>query len=432
MATQTQPTRRKRPAPSGNGRMIALLISVVLVLAVTAILASESLHAGQPAAPAASKEPAQGEQFTVAREPSSVTLMAVGDDLMHITCVNAGKQADGSYDFNYMFDYFRDCVQSVDLACINQETPFVNDPAQYSNYPCFGGPTAIGDALVETGFDVVTHATNHIWDKGEVSFYDTLNFWKKYPNVTVLGIHETQEDAKKIRTVNKNGIVISFLNYTYGLNGFVATEDWMVDLLDDKDRIADDIARAKACSDILIVFAHWGTEYMFEPVQDQLDWAQFFADKGVDVVIGGHPHVLEPLDVVTGKNGNKMICYYSLGNFISHQSNNYQMLGGMASLTITKDDDGTRVTEYALEPTMTWIKQGQQGKLFYGMRLRDYTDDMAAIHTVPSCGVQTMWDLYYDIVGDTPEAQVPGTRDESGSATGETDPGTETQPDTAA
>lgn len=140
MATQTQPTRRKRPAPGGNGRMIALLISVVLVLAVTAILASESLHAGQPAAPAASKEPAQGEQFTVAREPSSVTLMAVGDDLMHITCVNAGKQADGSYDFNYMFDYFRDCVQSVDLACINQETPFVNDPAQYSNYPCFGGP----------------------------------------------------------------------------------------------------------------------------------------------------------------------------------------------------------------------------------------------------------------------------------------------------
>ena len=142
--------------------------------------------------------------------------------------------------------------------------------------------------------------------------------------------------------------MISFLNYTYGLNGFVATEDWMVDLLDDKDRIADDIARAKACSDILIVFAHWGTEYMFEPVQDQLDWAQFFADEGVDVIIGGHPHVLEPLDVVTGKNGNKMICYYSLGNFISHQSNNYQMLGGMASLTITKDDDGTRVTEYAL------------------------------------------------------------------------------------
>ena len=206
----------------------------------------------------------------------------------------------------------------------------------------------------------------------------------------------------------------------------------MVDLLDDKDRIAYDIARAKACSDILIVFAHWGTEYMFEPVQDQLDWAQFFADEGVDVIIGGHPHVLEPLDVVTGKNGNKMICYYSVGNFISHQSNNYQMLGGMASLTITKDDDGTRVTEYALEPTMTWIKQGQQGKLFYGMRLRDYTDDMAAIHTVPSCGVQTMWDLYYDIVGDTPEAQVPGTRDEGGSATGETDPGAETQPDTAA
>lgn len=410
MAMQTR--RRRRRAVRTNRRAVVLVVSLVLVLCLTAVLTVKIEYAADPPVAAVGKEPDEGAQFTIEREPTSVKLMAVGDNLMHITCVDAGKQTDGSYNYDYMFEYFQDSITDVDLACINQETPFVEDPALYSNYPCFGGPTAIGDALVDVGFDIVTHATNHIWDQGETSFYDTLNFWKKYPAMTVLGIHESQADARTVRTVTKNGIVISLLNYTYGLNGFTATEDWMVDLLDDRTRIAEDIAQAKENSDILIVFAHWGTEYMFEPVQDQLDWAQFFADAGVDVVIGGHPHVLEPLDVVTGKDGNEMICYYSLGNFISHQSHNYQMLGGMASLTITKDADGTRVTDYALEPTMTWIKQGQQGKLFYGMRLRDYTDEMAAIHTVDSCGVETMWELYYDIVGDTPQAQVPGTQPE--------------------
>ena len=407
-------------APTGRSRAFVLVASLLFVLALTAILTVQSLHALDPKEPHSvsaqsvpantdadeMKEPSEGGQFVVTREPTSVTLLAVGDNLMHITCVNSGLQADGSYDYGYMFEYFKDEIQGVDIACINQETPFVEDPSLYSNYPCFGGPTAIGDSLVNVGFDVVTHATNHIWDKGETSFYDTINLWKNYPQMTVLGIHETQEDAEVIRTVTKNGITIAFLNYTYGLNGFIASESWMVDLLDDKERIADDIARAKECSDIVIVFPHWGTEYMFEPTEDQKQWAQFFADEGVDVVIGGHPHVLEPVDVVTGKNGNEMICYYSLGNFISHQSENYQMLGGLATLTITKDDSGTYVSAYQLEPTMTWMRFGGNGYQFYGMKLEDYTEDMAVQHHVSSCGIQTMWDLYYDIVGDTPQAQV--------------------------
>ena len=434
-ADQNHSSFRENP---GKSRVIALILSLVLVLGVTAVLAVRSARPqaqGSQNQPAAAQQtqpavdtlsntaapqttgdpvaepgqtPTQDGQFVVEREPTSVTLLAVGDDLMHITCVNSGLQADGTYNYDYMFQYMEDDLQNTDISCINQETPFVNDPSLYSNYPCFGGPTAIGDSLADVGFDLVTHATNHIWDKGEISFYDTLNLWKEHPEVTVLGIHETEEDSRQIKTINKNGIVISCLNYTYGLNGFVPSEDWMVDQLVDKDRIADDIARAKACSDILIVFAHWGTEYLFEPTQEQQDWAQFFADEGVDVVIGGHPHVLEPLEVVTGKNGNEMICYYSLGNFISHQSYNYQMLGGLATLTITKDNSGTYVSEYALEPTMTYMTFGANGYEFYGMKLRDYTDDMALYHHVPDCGTQTMWDLYYDIVGDTPEAQVEG------------------------
>ena len=435
--------RRKRTPAGGSTRLWMLALSVILVVVVMAMVTVQSMRlsddpTGQTVqntqsdtkqdtepeeqsqqtqtSQESNQEPVSGENtgFVVEREPTSVTLMAVGDNLMHITCVNSGLQADGSYDYTEMYKYMLDDIQEADIACINQETPFVNDPSQYSNYPCFGGPTAIGDSLVEVGFDLVTHATNHIWDKGEVSFYDTLNFWKdNHPETTVLGIHETEADSQQIQTVTKNGITIAFLNYTYGLNGFVATEDWMVDLLipENKEKIAADIAKAKECSDIVIVFPHWGTEYMFEPVQDQLDWAQFFADEGVDVAIGCHPHVLEPMDVVTGKDGNEMICYYSLGNYISHQSNYYQMLGGMANLTITKDDTGTYVSDYSLTPTMTWITQGYTGKEFHALKLEDYTDDMAALHTVPETGVDHMWELYYSIVGEEETGDSQDTQD---------------------
>ena len=225
-----------------------------------------------------------------------------------------------------MYQDIRPIVQQYDLAAINQETIFVNDPAQYSNYPYFGSPTAVGTALAEMGFDIVTQATNHCYDKLDRGILDTVGFWREnYPGMTVLGIHDSQADADTIRVVERSGIRLAMLNYTYGLNYSVPANKYMVDTLDDPDKIAADIEKAKAKSDLVIVFVHWGTEDSTVPSADQRSWAQFFADHGVGLVIGSGPHALQPMQTVTGADGNEVPVYYSLGNFLSHQKDPLNM-----------------------------------------------------------------------------------------------------------
>ena len=173
-----------------------------------------------------------------------------------------------------------------------------------------------------------------------------------------LGIHDSQEDADRIRVIERSGIRIALLNYTYGTNAGQPRQPYVVDYLWDRAKIAGDIARAKELSDLVLVFPHWGTEGMFTPDAQQREWGQFFADQGVGAVIGGHPHTLQPVELLTGKDGNEMPCFWSLGNFISHMAKPENMLGGLARLTITKDSSGTYVSDYSLAPTMTWVFHG--------------------------------------------------------------------------
>ena len=337
-------------------------------------------------------------------EPSRVTLMAVGDNLIHNCVYWSAELPGGEYDFTPFYADIRPTVESYDIACINQETIYVEDPAQYSNYPYFGSPTAVGDALAETGFDVVTAATNHCFDKGETGILDTIRFWRdKHPDMTVLGIHDTPEDVESIRVVEKNGIRIAMLNYTYGLNYGAPQKKYMVDTLSGRDAIADEIGRAREQSDFVIVFAHWGEEGMYVPSADQKSWAQFFADHGVGLVIGAHPHVVQPLETVTAADGAQMPVFYSLGNFLSHQVDPQNMLGGLASVTLEKSPEGAvRVAECTLEPTINvMLYRGEHGRFDYRpMLLTDYTDELAARHHIPGCGVEQMWALFRQITGE--------------------------------
>lgn len=338
-------------------------------------------------------------------EPSRVTLMAVGDNLIHNCVYWSAELPGGEYDFTPFYADIRPTVESYDIACINQETIYVEDPAQYSNYPYFGSPTAVGDALAETGFDVVTAATNHCFDKGETGILDTIRFWRdKHPDMTVLGIHDTPEDAESIRVVEKNGIRIAMLNYTYGLNYGAPQKKYMVDTLSGRDAIADEIGRAREQSDFVIVFAHWGEEGMYVPSADQKSWAQFFADHGVGLVIGAHPHVVQPLETVTAADGAQMPVFYSLGNFLSHQVDPQNMLGGLASVTLEKSPKGAvRVAECTLEPTINvMLYRGEHGRFDYRpMLLTDYTDELAARHHIPGCGVEQMQALFRQITGES-------------------------------
>lgn len=170
-----------------------------------------------------------------------------------------------------------------------------------------------------------------------------------------------------------------------GLNGFVPEQDYYVNLMDEdhRERIAAQLEKAKTMSDITVVFMHDGTEDQFTPDEDQKTWAQFFADHGVGLVIGTHPHVVEPVDVITGESGNKMPIFYSLGNFVSSQKDNFNMLGGMAKAVITKDEAGTYVSSCDIYPLVNVIQGGGthgMGYQFHVYHLEDYTQELQDSH----------------------------------------------------
>ena len=301
----------------------------------------------QPQAPEPQPEP---EALPAEREPepepeaSRVTLMALGDNLIHNTVYWSAELPDGGYDFTPFYAAIAPVVSQYDIACINQETILVDDPAVYANYPNFGSPTQVADALAKTGFSVVTGATNHCFDKGETGILDTCRYWRDhYPDITTLGIHDSEEDANRLRVIEKNGIRIALLNYTYGLNG------------------------------------------------------------GADLIIGGHPHVVQPARVLMAEDGREVPVFYSLGNFLSHQTQAQNMLGGMASVTICKDEAGAYVEHYELLPTVNLItKNPDTGWYHYApMLLSDYTPELAATHHIAGCSVEAMQTLFDQIVSGT-------------------------------
>ena len=320
----------------------------------------------------------------------NVELLAVGDNLIHNTVYEYAEMEDGTYDFTPIYSFLREEIAAADLACIQQETIFINDPAQYSNYPAFGTPTDMADSLSAVGFDVICHASNHTYDKIEAGVFDTINKWKEHPEITVLGIHESQEDADKIRIVEKNGIKIAMFNYTYGLNYAAPNDPWLIDFIDDdhEETIKNQLSAAKAQADIIVVFMHMGDENALKPSEDQKKWAQFFADNGVGLVIGTHSHSVQPVEVYKGINGNEMPIFYSLGNFVSSQKETVNMLGAMAKATIVKDETGTYISDYSIDPLVTWIRTGSgkgMGYIFHTLHLEDYTLDMAALHIRSNC-----------------------------------------------
>ena len=335
--------------------------------------------------PDESESVTETEPATEPVEPVTITVTAIGDMLMHAGASIPALQADGSYNYDYLFTNVKDKIQAADLAVVNQEVIFGGNEKGLLGYPLFNIRTEQGTALVNAGFDVVLCATNHSIDQHAAGTLNTIKFWKTtHPDTTYLGIHESQEEADTITVKDINGIKVAMLNYTYGLNGFNLPEDkpYLIDLMNQytKDKVVSDIAKAKEISDFVIVFPHWGTEYVFKETVEQQEWAQLFADNGVDLVIGTHPHVIEPVKWIEGKDGNRTLVYYSLGNFVSIQYYNYNMLGGMANVSITKDATGTYVSDYDMDFLVTHYTPGRTVVTTYF--LDDYTNELAAQHAI--------------------------------------------------
>ena len=317
-------------------------------------------------------------------ESNSISLVFVGDILMHTPLINQGKIKDELYDYSFIFENVKDDIESADIAIVNQETIFIKDRDKYSSYPTFGSPIEVGEAEVDAGFDIIAHATNHTADKGEQGIKDTLSFWSNFPEIGVLGIHSKPGESP-IYWKEVNGATISFLNYTYGLNGLEGTvPDYMVDLIPSNSDFTK-VAIAKETSDIVVVILHIGEEYRYTPTNYQREIVEKCIDRGADVVFCAHPHVVEPFEMVTTENGKQGLVFWSVGNFISAQNEIPRTLGGMAKVSFFKIPytDHWHISGYTMTPLVTHQEKGN----YTTYRLYDYSDELASKHILRSKGL---------------------------------------------
>lgn len=319
----------------------------------------------------------------IAPEPETLSITMVGDILLHTPVERAALQEDGSYCYEAIFTNLKDDIAAADLAIVNQEVILGGEELGVSGYPAFNAPFTVGDALVEAGFDVICHGTNHALDKGRKGLLNCISFWEEqYPEIGVLGIHDSQESQDNIYIYEQNGIKVAVLNYTYGTNGIPLPEDmpYAVDLLQE-EQVIQDIQLAEELADFTIVCPHWGTEYQLVWSSSQEKWAKIFAENGVDLVIGTHPHVIQPIEwIMDEATGHEMLVYYSLGNFVNWTSESgtgiaNRMVGGMAQVTLVREEDEVRIAEYNVEPVVCHLEQGVNGVTVY--KLAEYTEELA-------------------------------------------------------
>ena len=241
-----------------------------------------------------------------------LSLIAVGDVLIHESVyLDAYNPTTNSYDFSHMFKEIEPIVNKYDLKFCNQESTIGGNYLGISGYPSFNSPDEIGDELVRLGFNLISLANNHAMDRGEDAVLYSNSYWKN-KNVITSGSYSNYEEMKKINIYEKNGIKYAFLAYTTSLNGYL-TKEYLVNMYS-AEKVKKDIEQIKENVDLIIVSMHWGEEYKNYPNIEQQEIASYLSSLGVNLIIGHHPHVVQPITYI-----NDTLVIYSLGNFISNQ-----------------------------------------------------------------------------------------------------------------
>ena len=331
-------------SPQKKIRILSILIAILAVADILVISACFRVPGKKASVPAT--EPTEIQDETTEPEPtdpeapvSTATVLATGDLLMHKKVIDSGKQEDGSYDFSSIFRYISPIVQQADYAVANLETTLAgtDNGYAYSGNPKFNSPDAIVDAAKDAGFQMLLTANNHSLDTGLVGFKRTVQVVRE-KGLETLGTYLTA-DEKKWTVVNVNGINLGMVCYTYSdgfnqsgkpvlnfvnelseeglLNYF--TYDHLPEFYEELGTYVKEMKAAGA--DATILFIHWGTEYRLSADTNQAAMAQALCDLGIDAIVGGHPHVVEPMDLLTSSQdpSHKTVVLYSLGNAVSNQ-----------------------------------------------------------------------------------------------------------------
>lgn len=331
-----------------------------------------------------------------------ISFLAAGDNIIHENVfldARSRAAAGEKYNFTDMYAGIADAVKNADIAFINQETPICGDEMTVSGYPNFNTPEAAGDALIELGFDIVNIANNHMLDKKEAGYVNTLNYWDaRADKITMLGGYRDKADYENIRVIEEQGVSIAFVTYTYSTNGmYLSAGSQMYIPYIDSAEIVRMTEKAGELADLVFVVMHWGNEDNSTPTSDQKKLAAAITEAGADVIIGMHPHVIQPMEWLTASDGTQTLVIYSLGNLICTQYNSYNLVGGIVTFDIVKAVSGELSIENPIyNPTVCHYNKQRLGLQVYFME--DYTEELVALHGCPGYGQNTKgrtWNTEY-------------------------------------
>jgi len=360
------------------------LVTACILLAVIALAVWGALRGGLPPTNTPATTTRQTTQATTAPPPAEVTLMAVGDNLIHKPLMQQARARAGGagYDFRACYDGVRSLVGRADLAVINQESILASDVAEPSSYPMFCTPTQCGDAVYELGFRAISTANNHVLDKGTKGVLASLDYWTTKPGVVTFGSYRDEEDFNTPRVLEISGVTFAFTGATFGYNGLQLPQgsQLVLPLVEDEDRLRRAVEVGKQAADVMVVSLHWGNEDSQIVTDAQRTLARKLAEWGADIILGHHPHVLQTMEFIDKPGGGQAFVAYSLGNFFSGQAQAPNLISGVLELAIKKDGGAITVADPRFHPVVTHYGTG-----FGNVRIiawPDYTPALASSHGV--------------------------------------------------
>lgn len=337
-----------------------LMAIIILIIIATGACCYFFNHYNETVRQSSPTRPVQQEK----NDSETVTILATGDILMHNTVIASGQQSEG-YNYDHLFAPVADITRDADYSIINLESALAGPETGYTGYPTFNSPDSITTAIKNAGFDLVTTANNHILDRGYKGALRTMEVLHQ-AGLDTTGTYATQEEKDQYLIKNIRGVKVGFLCYGYDTNGIPLPQDkpYFYNLLD-KDQISTDIAAMRPQVDVLVLLLHWGVEYSPYPADQQVKLANLFFAQGADVILGGHPHVIEPAKIVE-IGGKKKFVIYSMGNSIGHQRGVERNSGVIVKLGFTKDFNSgiTSLSSFDYTPTFSHFYR-QDGKLMF-------------------------------------------------------------------
>ena len=340
-----------------------LILTGALLLALLPYNTSES--ASKPMSPLAAHE---------------ITLVFAGDIMQHMPQVDAAwNNEKGIYNYDSCFRYVNPWLSGADLAIVNLETTLAGKP--YSGYPTFSSPDELVNGMLNAGIDIVGTANNHCCDRGRTGIERTVIVLDSL-GMMHIGTYKTTESYRKSnpKIINTRGFRLAFLNYTYGTNGIPVPENNVVSLIEKDRMLADMKAAHDSAVDMTIVFIHWGEEYQRIPNAFQKDIAAHLFANGTDIIIGSHPHVLQPMEWHRSDTLKKeQLVVWSLGNFVSNQRKQYTDGGTIFKITLQKESGHTRIKDAGYQLTWVYNPMREGKKQYYILPAARFENDTVLI-----------------------------------------------------